>query len=345
MKKFIYKFVIFFIPILILHLFVYIYYSPDKGDIFRVGYVINLFPDYRDAFLKDDKKELKVISIRNVDSNREYDLLTIGDSFSDQGTMGYQNFLALNNGIKIVHLDRHLQTNQFQALIGLLNSGFFENYKFKSVLLQFIEAGSIGVVRNLDWDFTFPEVESLDSLKSDFDQFTTKFKFPSDRVVKFPYYNLKRVLFPELDCNKVYSLPLKENVFSVRDPTLYFHSSNPKFINNSSEQEIVELNIFLNLLAEKLRERGVELIVMPVPDKLDFYFDKLEYSGQFEKTKFFEIIKPLKKKYLYVDSLEILETKGNNKKDIYYYDDTHWSPVGVEILGKSIFQSIYASFN
>lgn len=336
MKKFIFKSAIIFIPVLLLHLIVFSYYSPDKGDLLRIGYIIDEFPEYRKFFSKDLENEMRVISVSKVMEKKEYDLLTIGDSFSEQGNIGYQNFLALNNGTKVVHVDRYFHTNQFQALIGLLNSGFFEKYKFNFVLLQFVEAGSRGIPRNLDLDYIYPEIKIMDSTSSDTYQFTKKFAFPSDRVVKFPYYNLKRILFPELDCNEVYSLPLKENAFSVSDSTLYFHSSNPAYSNNSDEQSIIELNLLLNQLAENLKEFGVELMIMPVPDKLDFYFDMLEYSGRFEKTKFFEIMAPLSKNYIYIDSFKILMNQRELKKDIYFYDDTHWSPLGAEIVSREI---------
>jgi len=32
------------------------------------------------------------------------------------------------------------------------------------------------------------------------------------------------------------------------------------------------------------------------------------------------------KNYLYLNSKQILKNEMKNKKDIYFYDDTHWSP-------------------
>ena len=60
--------------------------------------------------------------------------MTIGDSFSEQGEIGYQNNLAKNNLWDILHIDRKTQDNklfnlnQIQFLLYLVNGDFFDHY-------------------------------------------------------------------------------------------------------------------------------------------------------------------------------------------------------------------------
>jgi len=117
---------------------------------------------------------------------------------------------------------------------------------------------------------------------------------------------------------------------------LWFHSSDPNSINNSDADEISFLNEVLNTLSEKLKEKGVKLIVLPVADKLDYYFESLEDSRGFQKTQFFELPGDMDKKYIYIDSYKVLKSNGQGNKDIFFYDDTHWSPRGTKIIAEEI---------
>jgi hypothetical protein len=325
------------IPLTILQFFTFSYYSPDKGDLLRIGYLVDKFPEYREIFKSDFNKLNKVLSVSKLSRNSSYDLLTIGDSFSEQGNIGFQNQIALSSDLKVVHLDRRFHKNQIQVLIGLVNSGFFDNHAFDFVLVEFIEAGTRDISSFLDPDFVFNTSDFKMILEEDPENsFTKRLLFPSDRIIKFPYYWLKRVVSPEKDSNDVYSLPLKDEKFSVNDKTLWFHASDPNSINNNDMDEISFLNCALNRLSEKLAEKGVKLIVLPVADKLDYYFEYLEYSRGFQKTKFFELLGDMDKKYIYIDSYEILKSKEIGEKDIFFYDDTHWSPRGAKILADEI---------
>ena len=327
-------------PIILFQVLTLIYYSPDKGDLLRIGYIIDEFPDYREKFSDNYKRPYKVLSVDQISKREEYHLLTIGDSFAEQGNSGFQNCLAVEYGIKLVHIDRRLHTNQFQTLLELTNSDFFEQYKFQSVLIEFIEAGSHGVTKSLNFTSSFSKEFYSKRTTDENANFTDRFVFPSDRIIKFPFYTVKRALYPRAECNQVYALPLKENPFSVPDSTLFFHASNLETINNSDREDIKQLNSILNQLAGRLEVKGVKLFVMPVPDKLDYYFELVQDPDGLKKTEFFQIIQGLERNYELIDALEVLKTNSGGQKDIFYYDDTHWSPIGARIIANRIASKI-----
>lgn len=341
MKKFLIKTIFLVAPIVILHVITYSYYSPDKGDLLRIGYLVDRFPVYREIFDSDFTKENKVLSVRMISRNSQYDLLTIGDSFSEQGVIGYQNRIALSSDLKVVHVDREFHKNQIQALIGLVNSDFFDEHAFDFVLLEVIEAGTRDVSSYLDSDFVFKTSDfKMDPQKKSENTLTKRFLFPSDRIFKFPFYWMKRIISPERDSNQVYALSLTDEKFSVNDKTLWFHASDPNSVNNSDEEEINFLNEVLNGLSDKLSNKGVQLIVLPVADKLDYYFESVADSRGFQKTRFFDLLRNKNKKYIYIDSFEVLKSKGEGKKDVFFYDDTHWSPVGTKIIAAEVISRI-----
>jgi hypothetical protein len=82
--------------------------------------------------------------------------------------------------------------------------------------------------------------------------------------------------------------------------------------------------------------KGVKLIVLPSPDKFDLYYDYIINKDEYPKPLFFEQIKIINKDYIYLNSKEILSEAINNKKDIYFYDDTHWSPWASQIIANEI---------
>ena len=64
---------------------------------------------------------------------------------------------------------------------------------------------------------------------------------------------------------------------------------------------------------------------MPVVDKYDLYSPFIK-EKQYEASQFFELLRPLEKDYVFIDSkakLEPLVQEG--QKDIFYVDDTHWT--------------------
>ena len=57
---------------------------------------------------------------------------------------------------------------------------------------------------------------------------------------------------------------------------------------------------------------------------------------KYEKPILFDYLNTLKRKYIYINSKMVIKEAIKNKKDVYFYDDTHWSPIASELIASEI---------
>ena len=342
MSKFILRAAWFLCPIIALHLFTFKYYVTDKADLLKIGYIIDLYPHYHDLFEKEYQNKIRYTEISEQPEEKTYTVLTIGDSFSELEGCGYKNYLAQNNGITLLHINRTLSNNQIQTLYSLLNGDLFEQYHFKFVILQNIERHFIDNTEYVDPNKQLSCGEMMELYKIKHTPTDDSYKFPSDRVLKFPYYTVQYYLQKSFLFNeKVYKAPLCCRLFSVDSKELLFYEKDLRaVVKNNKLENVHQLNNILNDLNDRLNKKGIKLIVLPAPDKYDAYYDYIVDKHLFPRPLFFEHFRTVSKKYICIDSKTILCEAIRHKKDIYYYDDTHWSPWAARFVADAIHQQI-----
>ena len=138
MKKLIKKTSIFVIPFFLIYILAQIFHEKEKGDLLRLGYILDTNNyDVKVLFKKyfDRTKHYKQVSEISLDTINTFDFISIGDSFSTQGSIGYQNCLVHNKtNIKLLDIDRDLYDSPIQGLYDLINGGFFEKNRTKSAV-------------------------------------------------------------------------------------------------------------------------------------------------------------------------------------------------------------------
>ena len=229
MKKFIIKTGFFVAPFLIFYFINTIFYKKNEGDLARLGYIYNNPSPSSDITAQYKPLEEKYIRISEADLNQniKVDILTIGDSFSEQGIMGYQNILA-NKGVSVGHVDRFLsEENPIQVLIELINSDFFDRIKTECIVLQVVERSVVQRTSKL----SFAQSKNIDSIKKQIQEHKEKLKttnsevssqkleFFSDTTVKIPLFN-----FQYLFLNR----PLHSDVYRFKSNTNLLFSNNPE---------------------------------------------------------------------------------------------------------------------
>ena len=341
MRSFLINTAWFLSPIIVLHLFTFKYYVTDKADLLKLGYIIDLYPNYHDLFQKESENKIMYSEISEQPQEKTFTALTIGDSFSELEGCGYKNYLAQNDGINILHIDRSISNYQIPTLYRLLNGDLFEKYHFKFVILQNIERHYIGNLDHVDPGKKLNCHEMLELSKVKEPSQNTTYKFPSDRVLKFPYYTAQYYLQNTYLMNRVYMTTLSTHLFSVDSKKLLVYDKDLSAIpSNNNPDNVKNLNNHLNNLNDLLNKKGIQLIVLPSPDKYDIYYDYIVDKHLFPKPLFFEHLNKLPKNYIYIDSKKILSEAVKQKKDIYYYDDTHWSPWAAQLVSKEIHQQM-----
>ena len=135
MRKFILKSTIFVIPFLIIHVLSYFFFFiPTKWankELSRVGYILsNPFSNNIEGL---DKRKFTLFSELSMTNQRYFKILTVGDSFSDQLGNGYNNYLALNDSINLLHLDGDLNSgkNPILSVLGFLNGDVLDSLKIE----------------------------------------------------------------------------------------------------------------------------------------------------------------------------------------------------------------------
>lgn len=343
MKKFLVKNILFLFPIVFLHIFTLIFYSTNKGDLLRLGYLVDISSNYRDAFNEEFKNNINFSKISETKKQNNYNILIIGDSFSGQKNFGYKNYLGNKPDINVLYFDRELHSNPLQTLYSLLNGDFFDEKNIKYIILQSVERAFVKRIKNLDTTkiLNYEALNKLVEEKKTIKKENYSNKFLSDRVFKFPFYNLLYLFDDNAYFSSVYRTELNDNLFSVNNNELlfYYQDINALKTNNSME-EVSSLNDILNDLSNKLKDKGIKLIVLPSPDKYGLYYDYIVEKTKYPKPLLFEHLDKIEKKYLYVNSKKILTDAVRRKKDIYFYDDTHWSPWASKLISDEIYKLI-----
>ena len=346
MKKLLFKTTLFVTPFFLLFLSNLKYYRDDKGDLLRLGYIADIYNyDFKEVFKDEISRKINYTLFSKINLKKQYNftVFTIGDSFSEQGAISYQNYLADNSNIKILHYDRFLHENPIETLTGFLNGDVLDSIKVEYILLQSVERSFVnrGLVFNknikIKNDSLAGIINKHNGTALEFVKEKTKDKFFCRESLNFPLNTICYNFDDNAYSSRVYQVNTKTNLFSTNKHKLLFLDDDYKVLEvNNNLSNIKTLNYELNVLAKRLKERGIKLIVLPSPDKLDFYYDEIVNKDKYTKPMFFDILRNLNKEYIYIDSKKKLQVKTNNIKDVYIFDDTHWSPVASKIIAEDI---------
>ncbi|MBF0502331.1 MAG: hypothetical protein HQM09_19480 [Candidatus Riflebacteria bacterium] len=157
------------------------------------------------------------------------------------------------------------------------------------------------------------------------------------------YYSLYNILYhfdEKAYFSKVYKVNLTKKLFSTQKNELLFYFADIDRIGFTTRNNVSVLNQELNILSRKIQDKGGKLIVLPCPDKYEVYC-KYIANNILPKNNFFEFMDELQKEFVYIDTRKLLlEQIDNGKKDIYFADDTHWSPISAKLVANEIFKEL-----
>lgn len=344
MKRFFIKSALFIIPIYLLYGLTIYSYKTDRGDLLRIGYLMNN-SNYRDILNEESENTLIYYDrISNNNKPKQYNVLVIGDSFSDREIIGcntYVDYLSKNDSINLLLFDNELiNSNPIQTLLDISNGDILNNIKVEYIILQSVERNFI---RRIDKIKSSNEL-SYDSLLNiiqaynrEDHQITYRVPFFSSTVFKVPVYNILYHFTDKPFDSKTYKVATTNALFTGESNQLLFYADDLTSIDlNNNYNSILELNEILNLISNNLDKKGIKLIVLPSPDKYDMYYEYIVDKNNYLKPLFFDHFEKVQKDYLYVNSKRILNNAIKTKKDIYLYGDSHWSPKGAEIIASEL---------
>ncbi len=333
MKKFLIKLSYIVLPIYILMLglvaYVTLYISPraDTGDLGNLA-LIPFGVEYGESLKKYEMKDTLFIKVNHTEElrNIHVNVLTVGDSFSQQGNIGYQNYLS-GEGITVANCKRSLYDNPIQYTYNILDWGVVDSTNIDVLVVEVVERDfALRLSGFKESKVEVPEPESA----------------PDGKKRNANEWSLLRardyILYRFAGRSPVYVVDLKKEFFSSHEPNkLYFYDGDIKNGLTIDETVIPKVKNVFDLLTRKAHKRGIQLMLMVAVDKYDLYQDYITdnpYPPKQVNEDVREIFGDIPEVMLCKYCLQPLLEKG--EKDVFLFDNTHWSYKGSEAVGKEL---------
>ena len=330
MKRFCIKFCLLFLLIDgFIGLYIFGIQPNLSGDMGQIGQ-IPFGQEYNkrvDATYSHERKMVQDIFPQDTITSK---LITIGDSFSRQGGNGYSQFLA-----ELMHCDiqnvRRKSTPE-QTFVQLL---YHHRIPTKTtVILEVIERYLIWRMNSINFKDTtvayyLEEVETPEN------------KPKQQRHLEDALLFLKKSVGIK---QPISCYPTSENLFShsKRHNKLYIYDSPWDNDGDLRFTELAEkdiLNAYKNMeaLHSLAESHGIHLIVLIAADKYDVYepFITTEHTEN-------HVLDYCPDAPWIINTKPILQSDAHaGVKDIYYINDTHWSPTGAKIVAEEILRRLH----
>ena len=346
MKRFVRKTLIMTIPLVCLFAYYNLCVSPHmNGDLGRLGMMT--FDDGYDTLL--DAAAMDSLYVTEIESLDQIDtdsaVLTVGDSFSQQGIYGYQNYLAsLFPGCKVYNLNpevvSHDQTYQY-ILDLIIDNGTLPKY----VVMESVERHLIERLANFRFSpsgASQRQAAYLDALKNVTPEAPSTLpggiraakdmiRDFRDRILQTQEYAKKA-----LDINNpVKHLSLKEDLFSCkgREHDLYFYRDD---LNVPSGEKTQLARRKLDSLLHLVGSSDIRFVFLVASNKYHLYRQFSE-SDPFGASGNLEHFTTYGGNPYFINSQELLgKHVARGEKDIYRCNDTHWNTKAAKYVAEEI---------
>ena len=349
MKKFltIISYTVLPVWLLLVGLATYLWMTNDNsGDLMRLG-LIDGGAEYTDSIYELALPEVYYTGQDN-DSLLRLDtcgVVVVGDSFSHGGGVGktgdYVNYLAHESGRKVVVYTPPLDPafdNPMQVAFDLLNQGVIDSTNCANLVVQEVERYLVDrhckfVTTHLSLPRPVAEEQDDDEDSGDKRQDYS----PLLRVKDFIFYRF-------LGANPIYTAQLSRPLFGGKEPNkLYFYNDDVKLGFNVTEGVSQQIVACFEEVIEAAHKQGVNLIILIAADKYDMYQDFIVPENPYPAKTLNEDIAqwmPQIREHL-IFSKEVLHPLlEQGVKDVYLYNDTHWSPASSHLISQAIIKRV-----
>ena len=327
MKQFLLKSLLYSLPILVPIIIFCCFINPYiSGDIGPLGYIS--FPhEYAQAISINNKVQNCSYNYFGYDEN---DILIIGDSFSQttKSEISYNYFLAESLDSKVYNLQDWL-TNPFNRFIYLSKTRKLP----KIVVIESVERGVI--LRLVDMSINATPLDMID--RHMIDTVMTVGTKKTKTILEKAQEWMKRNLHLKGYENPICHSKLTKPSFSCqgKENDLYFYVDD---INRIDQQDslIEEAVLKLDSLFDYANEIDVDLYVLIAADKYDVYQDYI-IDNKYPKQMLLENLTAKFNHPNLINSKDTLSKMvASDVMDVYWCNNTHWSPIGSEAVAKYI---------
>ncbi|MCM1336788.1 MAG: hypothetical protein NC187_03855 [Candidatus Amulumruptor caecigallinarius] len=330
MKRFLTRTAIGSLPVVaVLCLCVYYFYNIHpylNGDLGRLGRIA-FDANYNIVHHRDPFPGSRMVRDYH-DGDTLTRVITIGDSFSQQDSLGYQNALGNLLGETVTNIPVPSATSgPVEQSVALLRSGFFDRNKgaeyiiFELVERDFTEhLSEINEAKVSASPVTFPSTPAQSAPPA-----------AENLVASIVHQGVDWLrLVTGLEHNPVRHVSLTQPLFTQpgRENMLYFYKNDLSPLGASPEQwQAMRANI--EMLHEEFGRRGLKMIFLVIPDKYEVYQNYAE-PGVWPLKPFgremLDALAPLP--YVVQVLPEAKARLAAGEKDLYLADDSHWGAKG-----------------
>lgn len=255
--------------------------------------------------------------IHDFDAIREFPVVTIGDSFSNQGLYSYPHFLGRDFGYKVGNIERSMFYAPVQDYLSLLNAGAF--VPGQAVIVEIVEHYYVWRLASLDFESTrYEELGTIipGSYQKDVLSETARWI-----RLSLGYNNPVRKFKLDKDC---FSHP-------TRSRQLHVYREEMSFLEISDEQ-VTQALANLERLQKMSAQRGVDMFFLICADKYDSYEPWVE--GNHPVCHILDRIPD--DDHIIVMTPYIRELIEAGVMDVYAINDGHASTIGAACCARVI---------
>ena len=327
MKKFVISILLFFLPIILL-VANYLTLSSVRECSGDLGKMAKFFFEkgYHEKFsITPDSVKVQDIEIKNLPNSPK--ILCFGDSFSNKRPLCFLQPVAEHFGTNIINVLYNLNFSPEDAAIGFLSNAPLSQMP-EIMIVECVERYCIPKLYWLDTDNP-PSLEQLQKGKKH--STSTQKKSIDKEILLYYQYRLGKennTICTRLDRQCFTAEGNEEELFSYYEDTVHYSD---EYISGAAQK--------LEKLHQLATVRNVTLIYMIAPNKSTLYtpycigptnfFSILNNNTTFDTIPY--VFNPLSKLRQFAD---------NGVKDIYYADDTHWTPATAQIIGTQLTSKI-----
>ena len=254
-------------------------------------------------------------------------VVTIGDSFSQQDSIGYQNALAHLLDERVTNLPIDVSTSgPVPSAFALLRSGFFERNKGAEVVIfELVERSFPPSLNVIDEEriaaaaTTFPRTEGAGTPKAE--------SLPASIIHQgIDWVRLRT----GLEKNPVMSAELTRPLFTEpgKESRLYFYRDDLETLGAPPEMW-ARMRGNIERLHDEFARRGIKMVFLVVPDKYEVYQPYVKPGELPEKRFGLEMLDALAGMDYVLQVLpEAHRRLEAGELDLYMADDTHWAAKG-----------------
>lgn len=273
------------------------------------------------------------------------DMITVGDSFSQVFAEGYQDAIVNRYDLSVMNVQQYQRQAPLETIIAMYNNGMLDEIKPKAVLIE-VTGKFIAkefAHKNLDFSLAISKEALNDAMmQSPFVPWNAK-TGETLKMVNTGNYKafIYKMLYPLNDhafFSKVYIVDLNKPMFEIGESKkLLFFDKDLAAATRLDAKVLERVNSNFNRLAGMLSQKGIRLYMMVAVDKYDIYHKYFVNRDQYPENPLFETMRPMEKAYTFIDTKKILEAEvAKGDKDIFYPDDTHWTPKAAALVVKNV---------